>query len=69
MPGGREAAHIAADFGEDNASAQFVDAGNGGQEVDGGAKGLDIGVDLLIDLFDRRVDYVDLLECSRNRKR
>src|SRR5215469_15416909 len=30
--GGREAAHVAADFGENDASAQFVDAGNGGQE-------------------------------------
>ena len=62
MPGGRKAAHVAADFGQDDASAQFVDAGNGGQEADGGAKGLDIGVDLLIDLIDRRVDGVDLLQ-------
>ena len=69
MPGGRKTAHVAADFGQDDASAQFVDAGNGGQEADGGAKGLDIGVDLLIDLIDRRIDGVDLLQCSCNRKR
>ena len=62
MPGGRKAAHVAADFGQDDASAQFVDAGNGGQEADGGAKGLDIGVDLLIDLINRRIDGVDLLQ-------
>jgi hypothetical protein len=53
VPDGRKAAHVAADFGQDDASAQFVDAGNGGQEADGGAKGLDTGVDLLIDLIDR----------------
>src|SRR6516225_2911154 len=41
VSGGRKAAHVAADFGEDDASAQFVDAGDGGQEEDGGAKGLD----------------------------
>ena len=29
---------------------------------DGGAKGLDVGVDLRIDLGDRRVERVDLLE-------
>src|SRR3984893_3728544 len=42
-----------------DASAQFVDAGNGCQETDGGAKGLDIGGVLLIDLIDRPVDGVD----------
>src|SRR5215471_18300614 len=61
VSGGRETAHVAADLGEDDASAQFVDAGNGGQELDGGAKGLEIGVDLLIDPIDRRVDGIDLL--------
>ena len=30
MPGGRKAAHVAADFGHDDARAQLVDAGNGG---------------------------------------
>ncbi len=62
MPGGREAAHIAADLGQDDFGAEDADAGNGGQELDGGAKGLDLGVDLLIDLFDCRVDRVDLLQ-------
>src|SRR6516164_4050118 len=49
---GREAAHVAAALGKDDASAQFVDAGNGGQQVDGGAKGLDMSVNLLIDGVD-----------------
>jgi hypothetical protein len=58
VPRGREAAHVGADLGEGDTSAQFVDTGNGGQEFDGGAKGLDIGVDLLIDPIDRRVDGI-----------
>ena len=62
MSGGREAAHVAADFGEDDASTQLVDAGNGGQELDRGAKGLDLSVDLLIDLSDGGVNRVDMLE-------
>ena len=62
MSGGREAAHVAADFGEDDASTQLVDAGNGGQELDRSAKRLDLSVDLLIDLSDGGVNRVDMLE-------
>ena len=53
--------HVA-DFGEDDAGAQLADAGDSGQPRDRGAKGLEIGVDLLNDLFDRCVDGVDLPE-------
>ncbi len=42
--------------------AQLADAGNCGQELDRGAKGLDVSVDLLIDVADRRVDGIDLLQ-------
>jgi hypothetical protein len=62
MPGRREAAHVAADFGEDDASAQSIDAGNGGQELDGGAKGLDMSVDLPIDVGHHLVDGADVLQ-------
>jgi hypothetical protein len=62
VSGGREAAHVAADFGEDDASAQLVDAGNGSQELDRGSKGLDLSVDLLIDLSDGCVNRIDMLE-------
>src|SRR5215469_2117018 len=48
--------------------AQFVDPGNGGQELNGGAKGLDLSVDLLIDGVDRRVDGVDLLQMQAQQK-
>jgi hypothetical protein len=51
VSGGREAAHVAADFGEEDFGAEDADAGNGIQECNRGAKGLDIGVDFLIDLI------------------
>jgi len=47
---------------------RLMDAGNGGQEVDGGAKGLDLSVDLLIDGGDRHVDGVDLLQMQAQQK-
>ena len=47
---------------------RLMDAGNGGQEVDGGAKGLDLSVDLLIDGGDRHVDGVDLLQMHAQQK-
>jgi hypothetical protein len=62
VSGGWKTVHVATDFGEDDAGAQLADAGDRGQQRSGGAKGLDIGVDLLVDLMDRRVDGVDLLE-------
>ena len=62
MPLGREAAHIVADLGDDERGAEVTDARDRGQEGDRRAKGLDIGVDLPIDLRNRRVDGVDLLE-------
>jgi hypothetical protein len=49
VSGGREAAHVAANFGEDDFGAEDADAGNGGQERDRATKGLDIGIDLLIE--------------------
>jgi hypothetical protein len=60
--GGREAAHIVADLGHDDPGAEIADPGDRGQDGDRRAKGLDIGVDLPIDLRNRRVDGIDLLE-------
>jgi hypothetical protein len=68
MSGGREAAHVLADLGQDDVGTQLADAGDRGQERNRGAKGLDIGVDLLIDLLDRRIKGVDLLEMQRQQK-
>jgi hypothetical protein len=46
----------------------IVVTGDRGQECNRGAKGLDIGVDLLIDLPDRRIKGVDLLEMQPQQK-
>ena len=61
MSGGREAVHVVADFGKNDAGTQLADARNDGQQLDRGAKELDLSVDLLIDVVDRQVDRVDLL--------
>ena len=61
-PVGGEAAHIQADLGHDGAGAQVADTGNRRQQIDGGAKGLDIGVHLPIDLGDGGVEDIDLLK-------
>jgi hypothetical protein len=68
MCGGRQPAHVMADLGQDDAGTQLADAGDRGQECNRGAKGLDIGVDLLIDLLDRRIKGVDLLEMQPQQK-
>ena len=62
VAGGREAAHVAADLGKDDTSAQFVDPGDRGQKLDGRAKGLDVSVNLPIEGVDRRVYGVDLVQ-------
>ena len=62
MSHGGEAAHVAADLGADDVGAQVADPGNGGQEQDRRAKGLDMGVDLPIDCTDGGVEGVDVLE-------
>src|SRR5258705_8286923 len=62
MTFGREAVHVDADLGNDDLSAEIADAGDGAQDLDRGAKGLDMGVDLLIDLTDSGVDRIDMLK-------
>ena len=42
--------------------AEFADAGDGAHDLDRGSKGLDLAVDLLIDLCDGCVDRVNMLE-------
>ena len=61
MPVGREAAPIIADLGHDDPGAEVADPGDRGQDGERRAKGLDRGVDLLVDLRNRRVDGIDLL--------
>jgi hypothetical protein len=59
---GRETAHVAPDLGQDEASAQFLDAGNGGQELDRSAKAIDPSIDLPIDFGDCCVEAINLLQ-------
>ena len=61
MTFGREAVHVDADLRNDDLGAEIADAGDGAQDLDRGAKGLDMGVDLLIDLTDSGVDRIDML--------
>src|SRR5258705_9969659 len=42
---GREAVHVDADLGNDDLGAEIADAGDGAQDLDRGAKGLEMGVD------------------------
>ena len=79
MPGGREAAHVAADLGEDRSCRQATDAGDRGQAEDQFAKGgrfirgllvhaRDLPGDLPIDLPDRRIERIPLLEMQLQQK-
>ena len=65
MAFGREAAHVDADLGDDDLGAELADAGDRAQDCDRRAKGLDVGVDLLVNLGDGGIDGVDVLECRR----
>ena len=49
MAGGGEAAHINSDLGDDGFSAGLVDAGVAAHNIDGGAKGREIGLDFTVD--------------------
>ena len=49
-------------FGNDDLGAEIAATGDGVQDLDRDAKGLDTGVDLLIDLPDSGVDRIDMLE-------
>ena len=62
MPSGGESAHLDADLRRDDLGAESADAGDRGQEFDGSAKGGQIGVHLPIDLHDRSVERIDLLQ-------
>ena len=44
----REAAHVDADLGDDDLGTELADARNSAQDLDRRAKGLDVGLDLLV---------------------
>jgi hypothetical protein len=65
---GREAAHVDADLGDDHLAGEGLDARDRAQLFDGGAKGLDIGLYLLVDLSDGGIEGIDLLEMQAEQK-
>ena len=62
MAGGGEARHVEADLGHDDAGRELADAGDGAQQRDGLAKGLEAVAHLRVDGGDGGVDGVDLAE-------
>src|SRR5215210_271329 len=62
VPGGGEAAHVGADLGHDHLGTERADAGDGDQQPDRGAKGLEVRFHLSVDLGDRGLQGVDLAQ-------
>src|SRR5262249_6863602 len=57
-----KAAHIRADLGEDLHGSEVLDAWHGTHLLDGGAKGREAGLYLLVDLGDCGIEGTDLIE-------
>ena len=68
MRRGGKSAHVVADFSRNDACTKFANSRNGGQQLDGGAKGLDALAHLPIDLGNSGVDGVDLLKMQPQQK-
>ena len=56
------AAHVDADLGKDGLGAEVVEARDSLHHLDGLAKGVEIGLHLLVDPRDRPIEGVDLLQ-------
>jgi hypothetical protein len=65
---GGEEAHVDADLGNDHLAREGLDARDRAQLFDGGTKGRDIGLDVLLDLEDRGFKGIDLLEMQAEQK-
>ena len=62
MSCGGEAAHVGADLQDDRFGAKLVDAGVGAHNVDGDAKGREIGLDFAVQHAKRGIEPIDLLQ-------
>jgi len=62
MAVGWDATHVDADLGDDHLGAEGLDTRGRAQLFDGGTKGLDVGLHLLVDLSDGGFEAIDLLE-------
>ena len=62
MAAGGKAAHVGPDLGKDRSRCQRLDAGGGHYLFDGGAKGGNGGLQLLVDSGNGGIEGVDLIE-------
>ena len=62
MAFGTEAAHIDTDLRHDHLGREAADTRNGGQHLDGCEEGSDVGVDLLVDAGDGRIQGIELIQ-------
>src|SRR3954462_5909952 len=62
VAGGREAAHVDADLGDDDLRGQVTDAGDGAQQPDRLTERVEIAVHLLVDLGDGGLQGIDLTQ-------
>src|SRR6185312_8308121 len=68
VPGGSEAAHIDAGLGGDCLGTERTYSRDGADEVDGDAKGGEVGLDLLVDGGEGAIEAVDLPEMELQQK-
>jgi hypothetical protein len=62
MTGSGEAAHVGADFGDDDLPGEVTDARDGPQLADGLTERVEIAVDLRVDLGDGGVERINLAQ-------
>ncbi len=62
MAGGREAAHVDADLGDDDLRGQVTEAGDGAQQPDRLTERVEIAVHLVVDLGDGGLQSIDLTQ-------
>src|ERR1700704_542322 len=68
MPCGWKAAHVDADLGDDDLSAEITDAWMGAQQAYGLTERVEIAVYCLVDLEDGRLERVDLAQMQSQQK-
>ena len=66
MPGGREAAHVDTDLGDDALGAAALDAGDRAEQLNGGRERADLLLDRLREPLDLLVEEVDVGEDRRD---
>jgi len=68
MGGRRKPAHVDADFGDDDVSAEVLDARNRCYELDCGAKGPKVRLHLCVNRDHGGIESVDLIEMKTKQK-